>query len=189
MEGKSMLLGSIGALTLALGGSAFAAGEYGAGQAGAMDPQSGQMSSQQPMAGQQAGAGQMDLSDQYRASNLEGLAVRDSQGEEIGNINHVLVGQDGKVSNVVVSRGGMLGVGSTNYLVPWDRLNIDPQQRAATIDISGDQLDTEFSAFEELPETALEQDAPAGVQDEGVDVVPSEPGTTNEQPFGDGAVE
>lgn len=183
MERKLTVLFSTGALALALSAPALAAGDYGSKQQSGAggDQQYGQSAG--GAMDQQSGA-QVDLSNTYRASNLEGLAVRDAQGQEIGNINHVLIGQDGKVSNVIVSKGGVLGVGTTNYLVPWDRLNIDPQQQAAILDINGDQFDTEFSAFEELPGTALERQDDVQQQDQGQPDQPqSSPETTNEQPM------
>lgn len=147
---------SAGALMLALSGGAFAAGEqYGGQQTGQMQGQAEQMPGQ---AGQMQQA-QVDFSNVYKASSLQNLEVQGSQGENIGQISEVLIDKNGQVSHVVVSEGGGLfgAGGGQNYLVPWQQLQIDDQQQIAMLNVSSDQMDTQFSAFEEIPPTSLEQ--------------------------------
>ncbi len=140
------------ALTLVMGGTAYAAGagDYQSqqpGQTGAM--QQDQMQQQ---------AGQVDFSNVYKSSSLKDLDVQDPQGESIGKIDDVLIDSNGQASHVVVAEeGGMLGGAGQSYVIPWDQLQIDAQQQTASVNVPKDQLSTEFSAFEELPPTKLDQ--------------------------------
>ncbi len=137
MKSKSIVsMLSASALALAMSGPVLAAGETG---------QTGQY--QNGMASPQAAA---DFSSMYKADNLKDLSVNDSQDQQIGSIDSVLVDDQGEVHVVVRDQQDM------NYLVPWDRVTIDDQQQIASIDVSQDQLSMEFSAFEELPPTALD---------------------------------
>ena len=151
MQSKSIVsILSASALALALSGPVLAAGETGA------------------MGGPQASA---DPSSMYKADSLMDLSVNDSQGQEIGNIDGVLVDDQGQAHVVVRDQQ------DTNYLVPWDRVTIDDQQQVASIDIGQDQLSSEFSAFEQMPPTALEQDG--GASDPGMMPPPTDPGMGN----------
>ncbi len=60
--------------------------------------------------------------DAWRASTLVGSSVYDDAGDSIGTIDDLLAGDDGKIQTVLVSVGGLLGVGSKLVAVPWDRL-------------------------------------------------------------------
>jgi sporulation protein YlmC with PRC-barrel domain len=58
---------------------------------------------------------------------LIGMQVRSTQGKEIGEIEQLIVDRtDGKISHVVLSRGGVLGVGGQKVVVPWSDVKIQP---------------------------------------------------------------
>lgn len=144
---------SASALTLVMGAPVYAAGE-GEYQ----DPQAQTGAAQQDPAMQEQQA-EVDFANSYKSSSLQDLDVNDMQGETIGQIDDVLIDSEGKVSHVVVSEeGGLLGGDGQSYVIPWDQVQFDEQQQTASIDVSQDQLSTEFSAFEELPATKLERD-------------------------------
>lgn len=150
MHRKSIASIAIGsALALTLGGTAYAQGMA----------QDGMSSDQGTMYQGAAPTGQdINFSDKYKASSLNNLQVKDAQDQDIGQVSEMLIGQDGNVSHVVIGESGFLGVGGQQYVIPWDRLQIDPQQQTASIDVSQDQLSAEFAAFDELPQTLLDQD-------------------------------
>ena len=64
------------------------------------------------------------LSDPLVASDeVEGTAVFDASLERIGTVrNFMLTKREGKVSYVVISFGGFLGLGESHYPVPWEAL-------------------------------------------------------------------
>ncbi len=73
----------------------------------------------------------------YASDRLIGTKVRSSDGQDLGEIDQLLVNaSDGKVSHAVVGRGGFAGVGETKLVVEWSDLQIRRQQDrlVATID-------------------------------------------------------
>lgn len=98
-----------------------------------------------------AGAGsqaQLDPANTYRASDLMNIQVKGSDDQDIGSLSELIVDKDGKVSHVVLQESGTLGMGDNKYVVPWDRVSITSPDEA-TIDVSSDQLSSEFAAFDE----------------------------------------
>jgi sporulation protein YlmC with PRC-barrel domain len=59
---------------------------------------------------------------EWRATKLTGLNVYDSQNNKIGDINELLIGQDGKIEAVVVGIGGFLGMGEHNVAIPMNEV-------------------------------------------------------------------
>jgi PRC-barrel domain len=78
-----------------------------------------------------------------RASKLIGSTVTNAAGESIGDINEVLLGQDGKMAAVVIGVGGFLGLGEREVAVKFDALKM---QRATngtilfTVDVTKEAL-------------------------------------------------
>lgn len=62
----------------------------------------------------------------WRATDLEGKDVYDTQGESIGEITDVLVSEDGKVMAVLVGVGGFLGIGEKDVAVSMSALEFGP---------------------------------------------------------------
>jgi len=60
---------------------------------------------------------------------LIGTKVQTADGKDVGSIDQLIVSQkDGKVSHVVVSKGGVLGMGATKLVLKWSdvKLQRDP---------------------------------------------------------------
>ncbi|MCO5732769.1 PRC-barrel domain-containing protein [Rhizobium sp. SSA_523] len=62
----------------------------------------------------------------WRVSDLEGKAVYGADGENIGEINDVLVSQDGSVNAVIIGVGGFLGIGEKDVAVQMSALQLGP---------------------------------------------------------------
>jgi len=63
------------------------------------------------------------------SGKLVGTKVQTADGKEIGRIEQLIVNQkDAKVTHAVLSKGGVLGVGSTRLVVKWSdiKLQRDP---------------------------------------------------------------
>lgn len=59
------------------------------------------------------------------ASRLMGMKVRTDQGKEVGEISQLIVDHSsGKVTHVVLGRGGVLGVGEQRVALPWSDVKI-----------------------------------------------------------------
>ena len=66
-----------------------------------------------------------------------GMPIRNEQGREVGEIDNLLIDtRDGRISHVVISLGGFLGMGEKKVVVPWSDLTIasDGKRNVATLD-------------------------------------------------------
>ncbi len=64
----------------------------------------------------------------WRSTKLDGATVYNDQGNNIGTIDDMLLDSQGKVSNVVLSVGGFLGMGSRYVEVPFSKLKFEPSK-------------------------------------------------------------
>ena len=55
----------------------------------------------------------------WRVSKFVGVDVLGANGEKLGDIREVLVGEDGKVTTVVIGVGGVIGIGERLVGVPY----------------------------------------------------------------------
>jgi sporulation protein YlmC with PRC-barrel domain len=62
----------------------------------------------------------------WRVSDLQGKEVYGAENESIGQINDVLVSQNGSVNAVIVGVGGFLGIGEKNVAVDISALQLGP---------------------------------------------------------------
>ena len=70
----------------------------------------------QAQGGQQTGAGLA-----LRATDFEGLEIRNMQGEDLGEVEDVVIDlQNGRVRYIAMSTGGVLGVGGKMFAIPWN---------------------------------------------------------------------
>jgi sporulation protein YlmC with PRC-barrel domain len=113
MRSTIAAVGLIGALGFA---SAPLAADYGKDRG----KQAGPMEHDQSY-GKQAKAGSWILD----SDRIEGMTVKSRDGKEVGTISDVMLDtKSGRVAFVVVSSGGVLGVGDRKYVVPWEALSV-----------------------------------------------------------------
>jgi sporulation protein YlmC with PRC-barrel domain len=68
-----------------------------------------------------------NVSGVVRSSDLLGYAVENFEDEDLGSINDAIVSLDqGCIDYMVLSFGGILGLGDSLYLIPWRAVQIDP---------------------------------------------------------------
>jgi sporulation protein YlmC with PRC-barrel domain len=68
--------------------------------------------------------------DQWRTSDLEGLAVYSSNnGVKIGNIDDLILDSSGRVHVVVIGIGGYLSLGERDIAVPFSQIRFETQPR------------------------------------------------------------
>jgi len=68
-----------------------------------------------------------ELWDQWRGSQLIGLDVYNNAKENIGDINDVILGKDGKIELIVVGVGGWLGMGQHDVALRWEQVSFSDQ--------------------------------------------------------------
>jgi hypothetical protein len=55
--------------------------------------------------------------------------VRDSQGKDVGSVSKLMIDPaQGKVTSVLIRRGGTLGMGAKEMAVPWNAVQIKRDQ-------------------------------------------------------------
>jgi hypothetical protein len=75
-----------------------------------------------------------------RGSPVVGLPVKSADNRAVGKIDNVIIGHDGRVQNLVVAVGGVLGVGATDVVVSWSDLTIDAGRNEAIAAMSKSEL-------------------------------------------------
>lgn len=93
------------------------------------------------------------------AEQIIGANVVDPNGEVIGKVDDLVVAQDGMVTHAVVSVGGVLGIGATDVMVPYDQMQPTPQEGEVRVAMSEEQLKA-------LPRYERDQTGDAGSLDQ-----------------------
>jgi sporulation protein YlmC with PRC-barrel domain len=70
----------------------------------------------------------------FKVDNLTGQEIKNAQGEDIGTIEDVLIDRDGRVAAVLVSTGGVMGIGGETKAVEWNRIEVQLNQDQTDID-------------------------------------------------------
>lgn len=73
----------------------------------------------------------------YRAANLTGMTVRNSEGDDLGRIEDLLVDvRDGQIAYAILSYGGFFGLGDKLFPIPWREMKLhhDEQEKYFVID-------------------------------------------------------
>ncbi|MGX7741260.1 PRC-barrel domain-containing protein [Rhodopseudomonas parapalustris] len=107
MKTKSMIAGLLGTTLLAT--AAYAQNPAPADSSSTMAKSSTTAASQQHVG-------------QWRASKMIGLNVYNQGNEKLGDINEILLDNQGRIQAVVIGVGGFLGVGERDVAVAFDKL-------------------------------------------------------------------
>ncbi len=86
-----------------------------------------------------------DPSKPYRrvmsASTLEGDRVKNPQGEDLGKIEDIMIDvPTGRVAYGVLSFGGVLGMGSKLFAIPWSSLMLDEDEKNFVLNVDKERL-------------------------------------------------
>src|SRR5512145_2436437 len=75
------------------------------------------------------------------ASTLEGDKVINRQGEDLGEIDEIMLDVPrGKIAYAVMSSGGLLGVGNKLFAIPWSALTLDTDNKCFILDVDKQRL-------------------------------------------------
>lgn len=98
-----------------------------------------------------------------RASDLMGYNVENAAGENLGNMEDAIVElQQGCIDYLLLSFGGILGLGANQYLISWDAVQIDPVEQRLLLNIDQAALENApIFDINNLPDfTTVDWDAP-----------------------------
>jgi sporulation protein YlmC with PRC-barrel domain len=80
------------------------------------------------------------LQNGYRASKIIGAAVYNDQNEQIGTVADLFLSKQNTVAMVILSVGGVLGVGSKSVAIPMDKLQIEQRDKIVMSGASKEEL-------------------------------------------------
>jgi sporulation protein YlmC with PRC-barrel domain len=121
--------------------------------ASAQQPSQQGSQSQPSQSSQMSGGAQASKGIEITSDSLLGTKVRDSQGQEIGEISRLLIdAQNGKVTSAIIRQGGTLGIGGREVSVPWDALKLQRGQNQQLV------VTMERQMLEQAPASARERD-------------------------------
>src|SRR6185295_5316360 len=105
--------------------------------------------------------------DEVRADTLIGMTVYDTAGEKVGQVKDILFNENGQATGVVLSVGGVLGLGAKSVGLQWSEVDIKPDAEVAKIQYNKDQLEaapdfkTQEAQKAESDAAQMQQTAPA----------------------------
>jgi sporulation protein YlmC with PRC-barrel domain len=89
--------------------------------------------------------------------HIVGMKVKSTQGKDVGEIDQLIVNpSDGKITHVVLGRGGLMGVGEEKVVLSWSDLKIqaDPDNRNRWVAM------TDQAKIDSAPRYEVRRDAP-----------------------------
>ena len=76
------------------------------------------------------------------SSSLIGDSVKNPQGEDLGSVEEIMIDlSSGSVAYVVLSAGGVLGMGDSYFAIPWQMVSVDTDDHALVVDIDKDTVE------------------------------------------------
>src|SRR5919109_1076095 len=79
--------------------------------------------------------------DELRADTLIGMTVFDTNGDKVGEVKDILFNENGQATGVVLSVGGVLGLGAKQVGLQWSEVDIQPDAEVAKIQYNKSQLE------------------------------------------------
>jgi sporulation protein YlmC with PRC-barrel domain len=89
---------------------------------------------------------------EVRADEIIGMTVYNAAGEKVGTVHDILLDKEGKATGVVLSVGGVLGVGAKSVGLTWKEIDVKPDQQQVQISYTKDQLEAapDFKTTEQI---------------------------------------
>ena len=105
---------------------------------------------------------------------IDEVEVVGAAGEEIGDVEDIIVGSDGRVIAVVAEIGGFIDLGDTHVAIPWDEIEATAGMESIVVPFTEDTIDdydvaeTGYGAFDEVDVTGAVagRDVAVGIDDQ-----------------------
>ncbi|MHB8764041.1 MAG: PRC-barrel domain-containing protein [Deferrisomatales bacterium] len=76
-----------------------------------------------------------------RADKINGMQVKNAAGEDLGEVQQILIDADqGRIAYVILASGGVLGVGEDQYIVPFSSLRQNASGEHFTLNMDTQKL-------------------------------------------------
>ncbi|SFO92543.1 PRC-barrel domain-containing protein [Tranquillimonas alkanivorans] len=104
--------------------------------------------------------------DAWNISAMMDSEVYGVGGEEIGEVEDVIIGPDGRLVAIVAEVGGFWDIGDTHIGVPWDEVEFGSPYQSVMIPVTEENVE-EYDVYEMsgLPGSALGEQVTAGLDD------------------------
>jgi sporulation protein YlmC with PRC-barrel domain len=77
------------------------------------------------------------------ASTLSGDRVRNSEGEDLGTIEDIMLDyKNGRIAYAVLSFGGFMGLGNKLFAIPWSALELNTDEHKFILNVDKEKLET-----------------------------------------------
>jgi sporulation protein YlmC with PRC-barrel domain len=77
------------------------------------------------------------------ASTLAGDSIRNRAGEDLGKLDELMIDiPSGRIAYAVVSFGGVLGMGSKLFAVPWSAFKVNEDEKCLVLDVDKKTLES-----------------------------------------------
>jgi sporulation protein YlmC with PRC-barrel domain len=113
---------------------------------------------------------------EVRAETLIGATVFSPEGDKVGTVKDILFDTNGKATGLVLSVGGIMGLGAKSVGLTWEEVDVQPDPKLLQVKYTQDQLEA-APAFKTQEAQQAEADA-ARVQSEQ----PAAPATAPAEP-------
>jgi sporulation protein YlmC with PRC-barrel domain len=95
----------------------------------------------------------LDPATGWSVKKLVGKKVKGPKGENVGEVDNIIFGPEGKVNELIVSTGGFLGVGEKNLAVKWSDVTISPDYEFVTTPITAESV-KKYGLFDGIPNSS-----------------------------------
>lgn len=79
--------------------------------------------------------------DELRADALIGMSVFNADGNKVGEVKDILFNDKGQATGVVLSVGGVLGLGAKSVGLNWSEVDVRPDSEMVRVNYSKEQLE------------------------------------------------
>ncbi len=74
-------------------------------------------------------------------SLIDEAEVYGPTGDEIGDVENIVIGPDGRIVSIIAELGGFLDIGDTHVNVPWEEVELGPGRDRITIPVTEDTVE------------------------------------------------
>jgi sporulation protein YlmC with PRC-barrel domain len=90
-----------------------------------------------------------------KITELTGLEVKNAENQKLGDIRHIMVDmRTGDLAYAILSYGGILSLGEKMVPLPWNALDLKPDERVARVDVSRESIDSLAFSDSKFPDLA-----------------------------------
>lgn len=89
----------------------------------------------------------------WSVRKMIGKKVKGPKGENVGEVDNIIFGPDGKIRQLIVSTGGFLGIGDKNLAVKWSDVTVSPDYEFVTTPITAESVKN-YGLFDGIPKSS-----------------------------------